>query len=459
MKKIFIILLSALSLTAFAQDVKKVAILETVDKVGDVPYGINLQLRSSLTYAVSNTPGFEGYDRTDMASIMGEHDFQRTGMVDETQIKRLGVMTGAQFVLIAEVAIYDEQNIIITAKVLDVETGGIVISARPVVANKAPDKMDGACVLLAGTLLKETPQHSSQWKDIPEGYVDLGLPSGTIWKIQNEEGYYSYENAMGKFGINLPSKEQWSELKAFCKWTWIENGYKVVGKNGASIFLPITGFRGCDGRRGDLYERGWYWSSTSRASTSGRPSYASCLRFSQEEGIEMNADSYCTEQSCRLVQSLGYVDLGLPSGTLWRDKNEEEELTFEGAMAKYGASLPTKAQWEELLNECKWTWVDPGEWEEFEGELYRSGDDPYYLIKGKNGNSITLPASGYLTDNGDLCYGCGGLGGIVGSYYSSTADDKEKTYYCFNFQNNQKSLEIWEINADFFLRTRLVSIY
>lgn len=153
MKKLLIILLSVLSLTAVAQEAKKVAILETVDKVGDVPYGIKLQVRMSLTYAISNTPGYEGYDRVDMASIMGEQNFQRTGMVSDAQIKKLGEMIGAQYVLIAEAALYDEQNIIITAKVLDVETGGVANSAPPAFANKDPEKMQAACVTLAQKLL------------------------------------------------------------------------------------------------------------------------------------------------------------------------------------------------------------------------------------------------------------------------------------------------------------------
>ncbi len=153
MKKFFLFLLSVLSLTAFAQDAKKVAILETVDKAGDVPYGVKLQVRMNLTYAISNTPGYEGYDRVDMASIMGEQNFQRTGMVSDAQIKKLGEMTGAQYVLIAEAALYDEQNIIITAKVLDVETGGVSNSAPPAFANKNPEKMQEACVTLARKLL------------------------------------------------------------------------------------------------------------------------------------------------------------------------------------------------------------------------------------------------------------------------------------------------------------------
>ena len=163
MKKLLIILFSVLSLTAIAEEAKKVAILETVDKVGDVPYGVKLQVRMSLTYAISNTPGYEGYDRVDMASIMGEQNFQRTGMVSDAQIKKLGEMTGAQYVLIAEAALYDAQNIIITAKVLDVETGGVANSAPPAWAGKDPEKMQAACVTLAQKLLGRSSSSRSSY--------------------------------------------------------------------------------------------------------------------------------------------------------------------------------------------------------------------------------------------------------------------------------------------------------
>ncbi len=155
MKKLLILLLSAFSLTVFAQTpVKKVAILETVDKMGNVPYGVLLQVRSSLTYAISSNVGYEGYDRVDMAAITGEQNFQRTGMVSDEQIKRLGEMTGAAYVLIAEAALYDEQNIIIAAKILDVETGGVMSSTPPAVAPKDPMKMAEACNRISNILLE-----------------------------------------------------------------------------------------------------------------------------------------------------------------------------------------------------------------------------------------------------------------------------------------------------------------
>ena len=154
MKKHFLItlLLMAFAMAATAQN-KKIAILETVDKEGNVPYGIRLQLRSNLTYAISNTPGYEGYDRVDMSQIIGEHDFQRTGMVSDEQIRQLGEMTGASSILVAEAAVYDKDNIIITAKILNVETASVERAVPPQISSTNPREMQKACEELANKLL------------------------------------------------------------------------------------------------------------------------------------------------------------------------------------------------------------------------------------------------------------------------------------------------------------------
>lgn len=97
---------------------------------------------------------------------------------------------------------------------------------------------------------------------VPAGYVDLGLPSGTLWKDKNESSsFYTYDEAMKAFGNNLPTKEQFEELTSSCNWTWTGNGYKVVGPSGASITLPAAG---CRYGSGVYYvgSYGYYWSST-----------------------------------------------------------------------------------------------------------------------------------------------------------------------------------------------------
>lgn len=98
------------------------------------------------------------------------------------------------------------------------------------------------------------------------GYVDLGLPSGKLWKNENERGLYSYDKAVRTYGDKIPSREDWIELKEKCQWKWIrslfQGGYEITGPNGSSIFLPTTmRFSGGGGKGGS------YISSTSHQYT------------------------------------------------------------------------------------------------------------------------------------------------------------------------------------------------
>ena len=93
LRTIFLLLALAVATTAFAQQNKRIAILETVDKEESVPYGVKLLVRSKLSDIITSTPGYEAYDRVDIASIMSEHDFQKTGLVNDLDLKKLGEMT------------------------------------------------------------------------------------------------------------------------------------------------------------------------------------------------------------------------------------------------------------------------------------------------------------------------------------------------------------------------------
>ena len=130
-----------------------------------------------------------------------------------------------------------------------------------------------------------------------QGLVDLGLPSGTLWKDKNEEGgFYTYDQAVSKFGDKLPTKEQFEELKNSCQWTWNGSGYKVVGPSGNSIVLPAAGYRGSDGSVHSVGSGGYYWSSTPDGSE-----YAWNLRFISGR-LYMGNYSRCCGLSVRLVQ-------------------------------------------------------------------------------------------------------------------------------------------------------------
>ena len=155
-------MITLLLVSAFVSaETMRVAILETVDREGKVGYGTKLILRSNLAKAVTNTAGYEAYDRSDMDAIMGEQNFQRTGMVSEDQIKRLGEMTGAKYILVAEAAIIDANNMFITAKLLDVESARTIMTDNLMMGNNA-EKIQEGCITLAKNLFRTSSTSTTE---------------------------------------------------------------------------------------------------------------------------------------------------------------------------------------------------------------------------------------------------------------------------------------------------------
>ena len=75
-------------------------------------------------------------------------------------------------------------------------------------------------------------------------YVDLGLPSGTLWaktfeKYNGERLYLSYDKAKT---MNLPTLDQWEELKTICKWTMESGRIYCIGPNGNILRFTTTGY-------------------------------------------------------------------------------------------------------------------------------------------------------------------------------------------------------------------------
>lgn len=89
---------------------------------------------------------------------------------------------------------------------------------------------------------EEEPQAETGASMQTSEYVDLGLPSGILWKTQNEGAYYPYFEAKQEFGTQLPSINQWKELQEYCSKSWIGNGWQFYGPNGSSLFLPAEGY-------------------------------------------------------------------------------------------------------------------------------------------------------------------------------------------------------------------------
>ena len=103
--------------------------------------------------------------------------------------------------------------------------------------------------------------------------------------------------------------------------------------------------------------------------------------------------------------------MGLPSGTLWSDVNEGKNFrcSYSEAIAEFDDKLPTKEQFDELTNLCKWIWTGMG-----------------YKVVGLNGKNIYIPAAGFRDCDGYVLNS-----GMYGFYWSSTLHDNDRAYYLY----------------------------
>ena len=152
MKKLFFLACMMLSvMLAFAQGTKRVAILEVVDKEDKLSYSEKLMLRSNLARAVTNTEGYEAYNRSDMDAIVKEHDFQRSGNVSDVEIKKIGEMTGAAYILVAEGVLSRDGKIYVTAQIINVESGLVEVTDNALMGATSNDMLRG-CRALASKM-------------------------------------------------------------------------------------------------------------------------------------------------------------------------------------------------------------------------------------------------------------------------------------------------------------------
>ena len=219
MKRITFLLAFLYGAALMAQN-KAVAVTEVVDKQDKVSYVTEIMVRTRLTAAISMKQGYTAYDRVDLQSIMSEQNFQRTGLVDDATIKRLGEMTGASLILIPEVAMSDDGKIYVAVKMLDVTTAQTMMVTGQLMGSSS-DAVEEGCRSLAMKILGEGSRTTNTTVSTTEpvtlfGYLhvfptDIGefqtLPAQLLSAI-NRQAQYGYDT------WRLPTTEELSIMRA-----------------------------------------------------------------------------------------------------------------------------------------------------------------------------------------------------------------------------------------------------
>ncbi len=197
-------MLLAIAMAVTGQN-KKVAVWETKCSDNSITPFQSTMVRGGMETAVANASGYTGYDRASFDAIIKEHNFQRSGAVKDSDIRRLGEMAGVQYIIVPE-ALASGDDFYIIVKMLDVETGEYG-AAYDALCGSSAIEIKKACSELgvklfgggSGNTYTSTSQTNSSQSQSANGheYVDLGLPSGTLWATCNvgaskPEGYGSY---------------------------------------------------------------------------------------------------------------------------------------------------------------------------------------------------------------------------------------------------------------------------
>ena len=136
-KAIIVVMCLTFAVALSAQNNKKVAVLGPICRDGSVNTFFAQIVRGTMENVISATDEYQAYDRTAFDKILEEHHFQRSGAVNDADIKQMGVMAGADFILVPEVSAY-EGYLSVIVKILNVETGRYDKSANEIVEMNPP---------------------------------------------------------------------------------------------------------------------------------------------------------------------------------------------------------------------------------------------------------------------------------------------------------------------------------
>ena len=240
---------------------KKVAVLEPICRDGSVNLFYKNIVRGEMEIVVASLKEYQAYDRTAFDKIMEEQNFQRSGAVSDSDIKKLGVMAGVDYIVVPEVSAFDGY-LSVLAKILDVETGQYNKAENEII-EMAPPTVKEVCGSMAQQLFNNVGIASGPSTVIPRQSqkVELQLEDGRyVGEVSNGKPH-------GKGIIYYKSDDEVNRVSYEGDWVdgirtgngvmiW-KNGARLEGgwKNGKSSGYGIENYANGDRYEGN-YENG-----------------------------------------------------------------------------------------------------------------------------------------------------------------------------------------------------------
>ena len=117
-------------------------------------------------------------------------------------------------------------------------------------------------------------------------FVDLGLPSGTLWASdyeRNEDNILFIPHCETK-ALTIPTIDQWEELVKTCKWEYDKSGSfheaYCIGPNGKILMFCLTGMVHVDKKEEE--GRAYFWISEEK---DGNEKSAVCIYDVHQNGF------------------------------------------------------------------------------------------------------------------------------------------------------------------------------
>lgn len=168
---LFLITLSALSLSAFAQQ-KVVALKETVCDDGSLnPAQIKI-INNAIMYAASKSSDYTILDHSSIDAVKSELTYMYSGAVDDADRaeKNIGKLQAAQYIIVSKASAYDK-DLFITIQIINIETGEIINSQNGL-CKADPREIQNTCAEMSNKLLgiesTTTQLPKTQAKQLPD---------------------------------------------------------------------------------------------------------------------------------------------------------------------------------------------------------------------------------------------------------------------------------------------------